>query len=64
MKIAIVGSRNICEADIEGYVSTADEIVSGGAKGVDSLAEKYAKEKGIKLTVFLPEYQRYAVPPR
>ena len=60
MKIAIVGSRNICEADIEGYVSTADEIVSGGAKGVDSLAEKYAKQKGIKLTVFLPEYQRYA----
>lgn len=59
MKVAVVGSRNICEADIERYVVGADEIVSGGAKGIDSLAEKYAKEKGIRLTVFLPEYECY-----
>ena len=36
-----------------------DEIVSGGARGVDTSARKYAKEKGIKLTEFLPEYEKY-----
>ena len=35
------------------------EIVSGGAKGVDSLAREYAERKGIKLTEFIPEYKSY-----
>ena len=35
------------------------EIVSGGAKGVDTTAREYATENGIKLTEFLPEYSRY-----
>ena len=59
MKIAIVGSRNVTVADIGRYVSNVDEIVSGGAAGVDSYAAEYAKEHGIKLTVFLPQYDRY-----
>ena len=33
--------------------------MSGGAKGVDTSARKYAKEKGVKLTEFLPEYEKY-----
>lgn len=36
-----------------------DEIVSGGAKGIDSCARRYAQEKGIKLTEFLPEYSKF-----
>ena len=59
MKIAVIGSRNINIADIGRYVSNAEEIVSGGAVGVDSCAAEYAKRKGIKLTVFLPQYERY-----
>lgn len=59
MKIAIIGSRKIAEVDIEKYISGCQEIVSGGAAGVDSCAAKYANEKGIKLTVFLPQYERY-----
>ena len=59
MKIAIIGSRSIKEINIEEYVKNADEIVSGGACGVDSIAAAYAKEKGIRLTVFLPEYSKY-----
>ena len=35
------------------------EIVSGGAKGVDECAAKYAKNNCIKLTTFLPEYNKY-----
>ena len=59
MKIAVVGSRNITVADIGRYISDAEEIVSGGAVGVDSCAAEYAKENGIKLTVFLPDYKKY-----
>ena len=59
MKIAVVGSRDITIADIGRYIADCDEIVSGGAVGVDSCAAEYAKQNGIKLTVFLPKYERY-----
>ncbi|MBE6693865.1 MAG: DUF2493 domain-containing protein [Ruminococcaceae bacterium] len=59
MKIAVVGSRNVTVADIGRYISEGEEIVSGGEVGVDSCAAGYAKEKGIKLTVFLPRYELY-----
>ena len=59
MKIAIVGSRSITNVDIEKYISACDEIVSGGAHGVDSCAAEYARLKGIKLTEFLPQYELY-----
>ena len=59
MKIAVVGSRDVAVADIGRYIKDGEEIVSGGAKGVDSCAAEYAKENGIKLTVFLPQYERY-----
>ena len=59
MKIAIVGSRKITVNDIGRYISECDEIISGGARGVDSCAADLAREKGVKLTVLLPEYERY-----
>ena len=59
MKIAIVGSRSIQEINVEPYVLESDEIVSGGAKGVDRCAANYAKEHGLLLTEFLPQYERY-----
>ena len=60
MKIAIIGSRGIKNiADIEKYVGYAEEIVSGGAVGTDTCARKFALEKGLKLTEFLPEYNLY-----
>ncbi|MBR2327301.1 MAG: hypothetical protein IKA51_01630 [Clostridia bacterium] len=59
MKIAIIGSRGITAPDIEKYISYGDEIISGGAAGVDYCAEKTAKEKGLKLKLFLPNYERY-----
>ena len=59
MRIGIVGSRDIKELDIGSYIGECDEIVSGGASGADTIAAEYASEKGIKLTVFLPEYKRY-----
>ena len=59
MKIAIVGSRGVSQIDIGIYVSSEDEIVSGGAKGVDQCAADYAKRNGLMLTEFLPQYERY-----
>lgn len=59
MKIAIVGSRNMIPKHIEEYVTDEDEIVSGGAVGVDQYAATYAKEHALKLTEFLPQYTLY-----
>ncbi len=60
MKIAIIGSRNLTDVDISKYVPEGvTEIVSGGAKGIDTLAEKYADENGIPKTIIKPEYARY-----
>ena len=60
MKLAIVGSRKIDRVDISSHIpSDVSEIVSGGARGVDSLAREYALRNGIKLTEFLPDYARY-----
>ena len=60
MKLAIIGSRTITDVNLSLYIKDRpDEIVSGGAKGIDTLAALYAKENGIPLKEFLPDYQRY-----
>ena len=60
MKIAVVGSRNLTNLVLDRYIpKDVEEIVSGGAVGVDFCAAEYAKKKGLKLTVFLPQYERY-----
>ncbi len=60
MKLAIIGSRNLTISTLEKYIpSRVEEIVTGGAKGIDACAEKYAIENHIKLTIFLPEYEKY-----
>ena len=60
MKIAVIGSRGIAAVNLEKYLPPeTDEIVSGGAKGVDTVAKEYANRNGIKLTEFLPEYDKY-----
>ncbi len=59
MKVAIIGSRSITNIDLSKYLSDTDEIVSGGAKGVDKIAAAYAKGNGNKLVEFFPEYEKY-----
>ena len=60
MKIAIIGSRNLTNIILDEYVpKIVEEIVSGGAVGVDFCAAEYAKRKNLPLTEFLPEYERY-----
>ena len=59
MKIAIVGSRGIMIENIGTHIPVCEEIISGGAKGVDACAAEYARKKGIKLTEILPKYELY-----
>lgn len=60
MKVAVIGSRDLQVADLAKYLpADTDEIVSGGARGIDCCAARYAKEQGLKLKEFLPDYDRY-----
>lgn len=60
MKVAVIGSRSLSIDNIGKYLpENTTEIVSGGAKGIDTIAAEYAKSKGIPLTEFLPDYKLY-----
>lgn len=77
MKLAIIGSRTATDYYLllrvmeqyfpsrmtkEGPESPITEIISGGAKGADSLAARFAKENAhhrIKLTEFLPDWNKH-----
>ena len=60
MKVAIIGSRGLFVQNLEKYLPPdTTEIVSGGAKGIDTCAEQYAKQNGIPIKIFLPEYEKY-----
>ena len=56
MKVAIVGSRNFADrCAVELFVSRLspdDEVVSGGARGVDTWAVEYAKSLGLRTVIF------------
>ena len=60
MKLLISGSRNIDEFDLSLYVpSETSVIITGGAIGIDALAEKYAKEHNIDTIIIKPQYNLY-----
>ncbi len=63
MRVGIVGSRNCKNFDenvIKEYLpQDCTEIVSGGADGVDTYAEKLAVKLNIPLRKFLPDYEKF-----
>lgn len=61
MLVAVVGSRNVSpRLDISKYMpEDITGIVSGGARGVDRLAEMYADEKGLSKRIIKPDYHTY-----
>ena len=60
MKLLIVGSRSITEFDLAPYISAdVDTIISGGANGIDSLAEQYADLHRISKYIIRPRYDLY-----
>lgn len=60
MRVGIVGSRNPGNLTVEkimDYVpDECNEVISGGAQGVDKLAEEFARLHGFKLRVLRPHY--------
>ena len=64
MRIAVIGSRTITNAAalaemLEPYAERVTQVISGGAAGVDTLADHWAKQHGKPLTVIRPDYRRY-----
>lgn len=63
MKVIIAGSRSISTYELvketiekSGFEIT--EIVSGHARGVDKLGERYAKENNIPVKLFIPDWEK------
>jgi|SRR5690554_5527149 len=68
MKIAIIGSRTFSDYEllsntVKSYCKANNIlpkiIVSGGAKGADTLAEKFAFENNIKTVIFNPDWEQF-----
>ena len=60
MKLLIAGSRSITDFDLSPYIPDGvDEIISGGARGIDTLAEKYADDHKISKHILRPKYHLY-----
>lgn len=62
MKVAVIGGREFKDYDrvkriLDLYPITV--IVSGGAKGADSLGEKYADEKNLKKEIYHPDWDLF-----
>lgn len=66
VKLIIAGSRDISltpeELDViigEHFdVSTIDEIVCGGARGMDTSGENWAKSKNLRIKYFIPDWSK------
>ena len=60
MKLLIVGSRGIKEYNFEKYIpEETTMIITGGADGIDILAEKYADKKHLSKLILRPQYNLY-----
>ncbi len=57
MKLLIVGSRSIADFDLAPHIpADVDTIISGGAGGIDSLAEQYADLHRLSKYILRPRY--------
>ncbi len=60
MKVAIIGSRSLTNVDISSFIpKETTEIITGGAIGIDTLAEEIADKRKISKSVIRPEYEKY-----
>ena len=64
MKVVIAGSRDIIDYSIllkaiKGCPFQITEVISGRARGVDTLGEKYAEDYGLKLHLFPADWKKY-----
>ena len=61
MKLLIAGSRSITDFDLSPYIGDdVDTILSGGANGIDTLAEQYADRKKLSNIILRPRYTQFS----
>jgi hypothetical protein len=59
MKLAIIGSRSIESLDLDKYIKEKpDTVISGGAKGIDTIAWEWAIKNNIEIIVHRPDYNK------
>lgn len=72
IRLAVVGSRNYSQ-EFEEYIfekldlfldshlprGSVEAVISGGATGADSIARKWANERGIEIIEYLAEWKKY-----
>jgi len=63
-RLAIIGSRDfndyeLLKRTLEPYKHGIEMIISGGAKGADSLGERWAYENNIGFVKFLPDWNKH-----
>jgi predicted Rossmann fold nucleotide-binding protein DprA/Smf involved in DNA uptake len=62
---AVIGSRGIEWFDFDTLAATVPQfhdithVVSGGANGIDTLAQRYFENKGVPVEVLRPDYKLY-----
>lgn len=61
-KVAVVGSRSFTDYELmkkilKPYLPFV--LISGGAQGVDSLAEQFAEEYDLEILIHYPEWNKY-----
>ena len=60
MKLLVIGSRSITDFDLAPHIPpNVDTIISGGAGGIDCLAEKYADSHRLSKYIIRPRYDLY-----
>jgi predicted Rossmann fold nucleotide-binding protein DprA/Smf involved in DNA uptake len=62
MRYGVIGSRTFLDYDLlksvlDKHIIT--QIISGGARGADTLGARYAHETDINLIEFFPDYVKY-----
>ena len=60
MKLLIAGSRSIKDYDLEKHIpEDTTVIITGGAGGIDTLAEKFADKKRLSKLILRPQYDLF-----
>ena len=64
MRIGVIGSRGfnnydlVCD-ELNPLLNDIELIVSGGAKGADTLGERWANENNIRTLIFKPDWNKW-----
>lgn len=60
MKLLIIGSRSITNFDLTPYIpAEVDTVISGGADGIDHIAEQYADLHRLSKYIIRPRYDLF-----